>query len=225
MRVSYQAQLYYPIATTIYRHKINNMDKNYRRKTGLIMLTMFLFMFSPIFMHLIGFRIPMFENLGFTKGSFAPWYTWIIVAILTILYVIYTFKTIPFVYKMQREISLYKLIGLLAIVGGIVEEVVFRSWLMDLLKGFGYGITIQIFISGIAFGLAHIMWGLFGGERKFIKGAFIATTILGFAYAIVYLIGNRNVGPCIISHSLINVIIEPWLLLAAVSKSWKTRNE
>lgn len=184
-----------------------------RKKTGLIMLTMSLFMFSPIFMHLIGFKIPLFENLGFTKSSFAPWYTWIIVIIVTIAYVIFTFKAIPFVYIMQREISLFKLIGFLAIVGGILEEVVFRRWLMDLLHGFDYGIIIQIVISGLAFGLAHVMWGLFGGERKFLKGAFISTTILGFAYAIVYLLGNRNVGPCIISHSFINMIIEPWLLL------------
>lgn len=89
---------------------------------------------------------------------------------------------------------------------------------MNLLHGFGYDVIVQILISGITFGLAHIMWTLFGGETKFIKVAFIATTLLGFAYATVYLIGDRNVGPCIVSHSLINVVIEPWLLLAAVSK-------
>jgi membrane protease YdiL (CAAX protease family) len=197
---------------------MENTDKLCRRKTALIMLTMSLFMFSPILMHLLGFRIPMFENLGLSIGTFAPWFAWILALLVTIAYVIYTFRVIPFVLKMQREISVFKLVGLLAIVGGILEEVVFRRWLMDSLLGLGFGLVFQIIISGIAFGLGHILWGLFGKERRFSMGALIATTILGFSLAIVYLIGNRNIGPCIISHSLINIIIEPWLMLAAISK-------
>ena len=201
------------------------MDKSYRRKTGLIMLTMSLFMFSPIFIHLIGYRIPMFEHLGLTMNTLSPWYAWIIMLFVTVSYVIYTFKVIPFVYKMQNELSLFKLIGLLAIVGGILEEVVFRRWLMDLLMGHGYGFVIQIIISGVAFGLTHIVWGFFGRDRQFLIGSFLSTTFLGFALAILYLISDRNIGTCIISHSLINVIIEPWLLLSAISKTWKTNKK
>jgi len=198
------------------------MDKSYRKKTALIMLTMSLFMYAPILMHLIGYRIPMFENLGLTMDTLAPWYAWIFVLFVTVSYVAYTFKVIPLVYKMQRELSLFKLVGILSVVGGILEEVVFRRWLMDFLMGLEYGFAIQIIISGIAFGLAHIMWGLFGKEKKFLKGAFISTTFLGFALALVYLISNRNIVPCIVAHSLINIVIEPWLLLCAISKSWNT---
>ena len=89
----------------------------------------------------------------------------------------------------------------------------------------GYGAIIQIIVSGLAFGLVHITWGLFSKEKRFLKGAFIATTFLGFGLAIVYLVGNRNIGPCIVSHSIINIIIEPWLMLAAVSKTWKLKDE
>ncbi|MGE0090388.1 MAG: CPBP family intramembrane glutamic endopeptidase [Bacteroidales bacterium] len=201
------------------------MSKTYRRKTGLIILTMSLFMFSPIFMHLIGYRIPIFENLGLSIRTFAPMIAWIISFVVTISYVAYTFKVIPFVYQMQRELSLFKIIGLLTIVGGILEEIVFRRWLMDWLMGLGYGIILQILFSGVVFGLAHVMWGLFGRDKQFSKGVFIATTILGFGLAIVYLVGNRNIGPCIIAHSLINIIIEPWLMLAAISKTWKLKNK
>ena len=201
------------------------MDKSYRRKTGLIMLTMSLFMFSPILMHLIGYRIPMFEHLGLTTDTLAPWYSWIFMMFVTASYVIYTFKAIPFVYKMQSELSFFKLVGFLAIVGGILEEVVFRRWLMDLLMGFGYGFVIQIIISGVAFGSVHIIWGLFGKEKQFLIGSFLSTTFLGFALAIIYLISDRNIGPCIVSHSLINIIIEPWLLLSAISKTWRTNKE
>ena len=201
------------------------MDKSYRRKTGLIMMTMSLFMFSPILMHLIGYRISMFEHLGLTIDTLAPWYAWIFMIVVTVSYVIYTFKVIPFVFKMQSELSFFKLVGFLAIVGGILEEVVFRRWLMDLLMGFGYGLILQILISGIAFGLAHIIWGFFGRDRQFLIGSFLSTTFLGFAMAIVYLISDRNIGPCIISHSLINIIIEPWLLLSAISMAWKTKKK
>lgn len=201
------------------------MDKTYRRKTGLIILIMSLFMFSPILMHLIGYRIPVFENLGLSRDTFAPWFVWILALIITTSYVIYTFRVIPKVYKMQREISFFKLVGLLTIVGGILEEVVFRRWLMDWLMGLGIGVIFQILISGIAFGLAHIMWGLFGKEKQFSKGAFIATSVLGSELAIIYLIGKRNIGPCIISHSLITLIIEPWLMLAAISMNRIGKNE
>jgi len=186
------------------------------------MLTMSLFMSGPILMHQIGYRNPMFENLGLTTDTLAPWYAWLLAAMMITAYVTYTFKVIPLVYKMQSELSLFKLVGILSVVGGILEEVVFRRWLMDFLMGSGFGFVIQIIISGIAFGLAHIMWGLFGKEKKFLKGAFISTTFLGFALALVYLISNRNIVPCIVAHSLINIVIEPWLLLCAISKSWNT---
>lgn len=188
-------------------------------------MTMSLFMFSPILMHLIGYRISMFEHLGLTMDNLAPWYAWIFMIVVTVSYVIYTFKVIPFVFKMQSELSFFKLVGFLAIVGGILEEVVFRRWLMDLLMKFGYGLILQILISGIAFGLTHIIWGFFGRDRQFLIGSFLSTTFLGFAMAIVYLISDRNIGPCIISHSLINIIIEPWLLLSAISMAWKTKKK
>ena len=216
---------YKQVNTLFYKKTISNkmtiLEKSNRRKTGLIILSMSLFMFSPILMHFLGYKIPMFKNLGLSIETLAPVTAWIMAFILTILYVTYTFKVIPFVQKMQREISLFKIVGLMTIAGGILEEVVFRRWLMDLLMKLGYGDIIQIIVSGLAFGLIHITWGLFGKEKQFLKGAFIATTFLGFGLAIVYLIGNRNVGPCIISHSIINMIIEPWLVLAAISKTRK----
>lgn len=204
---------------------MTTIEKSNRRKTIFIIFSMSLFMFSPIFMHLIGYKIPMFENLGLSKGTFAPITAWIMAGLVSISYIAYTFKVIPFVYQMQREISLFKFIGLITITGGILEELVFRRWLMDLLMKLGYGSTLQILISGISFGLIHISWGLFSKEKRFLKGAFIATMFLGFGLAIVYLSGGRNIGPCIISHSVINIIIEPWLMLAAISKTKKAQEQ
>ncbi|MFC3335787.1 CPBP family intramembrane glutamic endopeptidase [Flavobacterium palustre] len=199
------------------------MKTSQRRKTALILISMSIPMFIPLLMQMLGYRLIIFNNIGLDENNLASWYAWITALVVTLLYVLYTFKKIPFVYEMQKEVSLFKLIGLLSIIGGLIEELVFRQWLMDLLDSKGYGAIIQVLISGILFALIHIIWVIFSRDMKFLRGAFISTFLLGTLLAIVYLIGNRNVGPCIISHALINVIIEPWLLLAAISKNWKTK--
>lgn len=199
------------------------MKTSQRRKTALILISMSIPMFIPLLMQMLGYRLVIFNNIGLDENNLAPWYAWITALVVTLLYVLYTFKKIPFVYEMQKEVSLFKLIGLLSVIGGLIEELVFRQWLMDVLDSKGYGIIIQILISGILFALIHIAWVIFSRDKKFLFGAFISTFLLGTLLAIVYLIGNRNVGPCIISHALINIIIEPWLLLAAISKDWKTK--
>jgi membrane protease YdiL (CAAX protease family) len=129
---------------------------NDRNKTTLILGGLSLTMFSPLAMVLIGYQLPMFQNLGFERNSIASPIAWILAAIVGIVYVSYTLKAIPFIASMQREISLFKLLGILAaVVGGIVEEVLFRRWVMDTLMFRGFASVTQVIISGIAFGLAH----------------------------------------------------------------------
>jgi membrane protease YdiL (CAAX protease family) len=124
---------------------------------------------------------------------------------------------------MQREISFFKLVGLFSgLVAGIIEELAFRRWFMDLIMHQGIGIVPQIIFSGLVFGIAHVSWSLFGHKKKIGIGAAIATTLLGVSLAIVYIIGQRNIGPCIVAHCLISMILEPWIMLAAVSGQWKS---
>ena len=126
-----------------------------RRKTVLILGMTSLFMFSPLAMSLFGIQSPFFENLGFERESIAPPLAWILTTITAIAYVLYTMKAIPFVASMQREISLFKLLGILsAVVGGIVEEVFFRRWAMDVLMSGGFAPIIQVLLSGVAFGFS-----------------------------------------------------------------------
>jgi branched-subunit amino acid transport protein len=109
-----------------------------RSKTALILGTATLVMFSPLAMSLIWHPIPLFQDLGFKRGSMAPPLPWILAAITAIAYVLYTMRAIPFVLAKQKEISLFKLLGILsALVGGIVEEVFFRRWTMDMLMSGG----------------------------------------------------------------------------------------
>lgn len=95
-----------------------------RRKTALVLGMTTIFMFSPLAMVLTGYSIPMFQNLGFERGTLAPRLVWI----------------------------------LAALVSGIVEEVFFRRWIMDMLMSGGVNPVIQVIISGVAFGLTHALW-------------------------------------------------------------------
>jgi membrane protease YdiL (CAAX protease family) len=195
-----------------------------RSKTALILGMTLLFLFSPLAMSLFWHPIPMFQNLGFEGGPIAPPLAWILATITAIAYVLYTMKAIPLVLAKQSEISLFKLLGILsALVGGIVEEVFFRRWIMDMLMSRGVSPILQVIISGVAFGLAHTSWTLLTKrDFKVTLPAIISTSILGIFLAIIYLAGGRNLGPCIFAHVLINIVIEPWLMLSAVSGKWRT---
>jgi hypothetical protein len=195
-----------------------------RRKTGLILGMTSLFMFSPLAMSLFWHPIPLFQNLGFERKSIASPLAWILATITAIAYVLYTMKAIPLVLAKQKEISLFKLLGILsALVGGIVEEVFFRRWIMDMFMKGGFNPILQVIISGVAFGLAHTSWTLFTKrDFKVTLPAILSTSILGIFLAVIYLAGGRNLGPCIFTHVLINIVIEPWLMLSAISGKWRT---
>ena len=196
-----------------------------RRKTALILGMTSLFMFSPLAMSLFWHPIPLFQNLDFERESIAPPLAWILATITAIAYVLYTMKAIPLVLAKQKEISLFKLLGILsAVVGGIVEEVFFRRWIMDMLMSGGVAPILQVIISGVAFGLAHTSWTLLAKrDFKATLPAIISPSILGIFLAIIYLAGGRNLGPCIFAHVLINIVVEPWLMLSAVSGKWRTQ--
>jgi hypothetical protein len=195
-----------------------------RRKTVLILGMISLFMFSPLAISLFWHPIPLFQNLGFERESIAPALAWILATSTVIAYILYTMKAIPLVLAQQKEISLFKLLGILsAVVGGIVEEVFFRRWIMDIFISGGFNPILQVIISGVAFGLAHTSWMLLTKrDFKVTLPAIISTSVLGIFLAIIYLAGGRNLGPCIFAHVLINIIIEPWLMLSAVSGKWRT---
>ena len=196
-----------------------------RSKTALILGVTSLFMFSPLAMSLFWHPIPLFQNLGFERESLAPPFAWILATILAIVYVLYTMKAIPLVLTKQKEISLFKLLGILAaLVGGIVEEVFFRRWIMDHFMSGGFAPILQVVISGVAFCLVHTSWTLLTKRGiKVTLPAILSTSVLGIFLAITYLAGGRNLGPCIFAHILINIVIEPWLMLSAVSGKWRTQ--
>jgi hypothetical protein len=64
--------------------------------------------------------------------------------------------------------------------------------------------------------------GLFGRSVSAAVGATIATGALGGALAVVYVLSARSVVACIVSHTVIDMLIEPGLVLAALRGEMKT---
>ncbi|MEK5530349.1 CPBP family intramembrane glutamic endopeptidase [Viridibacillus sp. FSL R5-0468] len=75
--------------------------------------------------------------------------------------------------------------------------------------------------SGITFGIAHGAWVLLRGEIKIALPAILSTTILGCLLAMLYIYTGRSTLAPIIAHVLINMVIEPWLMLSVISGKWK----
>lgn len=189
-----------------------------RRITAGILLAATATMMFPLAMSWSGRNIPMVQDLGFTPGTLAPLPAWIAAFLFAAAYIAYTFRVLPFVRDHQREISLFKLIGVAAaFASGIMEEVVFRRWLMDSALFYGIGSIGQVLLSGFVFGLFHLVWHAFSADRRFSLYGAASTVVAGMALAAIYLLGDRNLGPCIAAHMLINLVVEPWLVLAAVS--------
>ena len=75
----------------------------------------------------------------------------------------------------------------------------------------GYGLMVQVLLSGLFFALVHFYAFAAPLSVLVVQGL---TFVLGVVLAITYAIGKRSLTPVIISHALIDVIIEPWLLLS-----------
>lgn len=104
---------------------------------------------------------------------------------------------------------------------GFCEELVFRGFVMSVLSWAGVSRVTQVLASGLLFGLAHVGWTTMGPafDPRAVLGPVISTTVLGMLYSVIYLVGKRSLTPVIVSHTITDVIIEPWLLLAALSKA------
>ena len=142
---------------------------------------------------------------------------WIVALCTAAGYVAYTACMVPLV---RSNIFVFrgfiKWVGIYAALsGGLVEELVFRRMLMDWLYLGECGIAMQILVSGVVFGLVHLSWTLFGGSWRVGVASFLSTTVLGLLLAVVYIIADRNVLPAVMAHIIINIFVEPWLIMNA----------
>jgi hypothetical protein len=153
--------------------------------------------------------------LGFAPGMAGNLAGWIAAFLATIIFVALALR-LPSVRQNLFRPSLLKLLAIaLALASGILEEVMFRRWTMNWLMAHDYGAVIQVLGAGLLFGAIHGIWGLMGKSVRAAIGATIATGFLGIMLGIVFLLAGRSLAPCIVAHFLINLLIEPGLVLAA----------
>jgi membrane protease YdiL (CAAX protease family) len=158
------------------------------------------------------------RDLGLWKPS--PARGWIFAAIVTALYLWMTFAMLRG-HTALGEISVFHIYNSLAagIVAGFVEEIFFRGFVMSELEWSRFGPAVQVTAAGLPFGIAHSGWGFFSGQVNWpaVISSVTATTILGLAFAMAYLASRRSLMPVIAGHLVMNLLIEPWLLLAATT--------
>jgi hypothetical protein len=153
--------------------------------------------------------------LGFAPGLSGTVVGWVAAALVVAIFVALALR-LPSVRANLFRPSFLKLLAVAVAIGaGILEEVMFRRWTMNWLMSQGCGGVIQVLGAGLLFGAAHGVWGLMGKSLRAAIGATLATGFLGSMLAIVFLLAGRSLAPCVIAHFVINLLIEPGLVLAA----------
>lgn len=153
---------------------------------------------------------------GFSSLRAAGILGWTLALTVAVAYIAISI-TLPSVRANLFQPSVLKLLALgVAITAGLCEELIFRKLLMDGMERHGWDVTAQLGATALTFGLVHAIWGLFRGSLRAAVGAMVFTGVLGLALGIVYIASQRIVSPCVVSHFLINALVEPGLMLAAV---------
>jgi membrane protease YdiL (CAAX protease family) len=156
------------------------------------------------------------KYLGFVDSKDGIAGAWLLAALVTIAYVWSAASISAVRHYLFRPDALKALAVVVAIAAAILEEVVFRKWVMDFLRDRGHSAVLQVLASGLAFGMVHMVWCLSNLAAGI--NAILSTTILGMALALVYLLGERSLAPCIAAHFFITSLIEPGLIIAALTE-------
>ena len=155
-----------------------------------------------------------FGALGFTTLSNIGFYAWGVAALIVISYV-WGAASISNVRQHMFKFNKLKYLALVgALISGVFEEILFRKMLMDYLQAEGFSDFLQIIISGLAFGIAHLVWG--GKALSAAINATFYTFFLGSGLALIYIMSDRNLALCIIAHTIVTGLIEPGLIKSAV---------
>ena len=90
------------------------------------------------------------------------------------------------------------------LIAAFVEEVAFRGYVMLELRRAGLPVAVQILASGAIFGAAHFNYSLPGAVSAF---------VIGSVFALIYVFGRRSLIPVIAGHAVVDLIIEPALIM------------
>ena len=166
-----------------------------------------------ILISLISDAAGFFSYIGFINGNIGTSFSWLLASLIVVGYCASAAK-ISDVKNYMFKFDLLKFVAIIgAVCAGIIEEVIFRKWVMDYLSANDYSIISQVLLSGLSFGAVHLLWGV----KNVAAGinAMVSTSLLGVALAVVYIVGDRSLAPCIAAHFFITALIEPGLIIAA----------
>jgi membrane protease YdiL (CAAX protease family) len=187
-----------------------------------VILVMALPMALPVVRKVLGNNRGFLRDLGFLSGPSGTPLAWLLALIVTVAVIAFTVRNVPPVTRTWRQASWLKgLVVLAAIAAATVEEAVFRRLVMDGIQQTGGGNVMQIAASAVSFGAAHAIFGLIKRNLLIAVRASLVTGMMGGLLAVVYVVGERSLAPCITAHFLITVALEPGLLTAAVTGEWR----
>lgn len=151
----------------------------------------------------------------------APAAGWLSAALMAVLFIGFNLALPLRGCKSLTEVSAFHIYDAVVagVAAGFVEETLFRGFLINELRRSGFSTAAQVILSSDSCGAVHAAWGLTSGTftLELVGGAVAGTTVFGFCCAAVYLLSRRSLLPVILSHGLIDFVIEPWLFLVAVS--------
>ena len=174
--------------------------RNAERITAWILLGTLAGFGTLVLMPLVTKPQAFLSHLGFAPGQIGVPLAWLLAAMVTIYYV-WGVSRIPAVREHMFRLSPLKLLAVVtAVMAAVVEEVIFRKWVMDFLDKQGLGAVLQVLASGLAFGLAHAIWIIPTRSVDAVLHAIVATGIVGVALGITYLEADRSLAPCIVAH-------------------------
>jgi hypothetical protein len=188
------------------------MDTAFERRTLFVMLGIMACQVWGLSAMLGG--LPLSRILSFFQYRDAAEIGWALGGGAALTYVVASAVSVPYLRQRFWDITPLKMLAIpFALGAGALEELVFRRVLMDSLAHAGYAPALQLAASALAFGAAHGVFGLFSRSWRGVLQPVIWTTVLGAALGAIYLADGRDIAPCIWSHALIDLCIEPWLLI------------
>lgn len=142
--------------------------------------------------------------------------------------VVYAIAMVGMIYMNNRrlgvefnlwEMSLVRLVGALATVfaGGFVEEIAMRGVIMTELSRIRVKTWLQILVSSLCFAIYHNLKFLIDLDPVTFAVGMVLCTFMGSIFAGIYVLGRRSLTPCIICHSLANLLVEPYHLMAYIA--------
>ena len=111
----------------------------------------------------------------------------------------------------------------IGVTAGVCEETAFRGFVMTQARDGRAPLVVQILLSGLLFGLAHL--GIAGLSGTFIPAVAFSvvppTAIFGIIFATIYVLGGRSLTHVILAHGLFAFVTEPWMLLWGMEQTMR----